>query len=88
MKKIEVTIGFKYVDDNDNVVKVESDFTDNGYCYKDFVNGKCSNENCFTCKKLPSPNCVMAQIKSPTNSIDMFCDDCKEIINSHLKDHH
>lgn len=35
MKKIEVTIGFKYVDDNDNVVKVESDFTDNGYCYKD-----------------------------------------------------
>lgn len=35
MKKIEVTIGFKYVDDNDNVVKIESDFTDNGYCYKD-----------------------------------------------------
>lgn len=37
MKKIEVTIGFKYVDDNDNVVKIESDFTDNGYCYKDLT---------------------------------------------------
>jgi hypothetical protein len=35
MKKIEVTIGFKYVDDNGNVVKIESDFSDNGYCYKD-----------------------------------------------------
>ena len=35
MKKIGVTIGFKYVDDNGNVVKIESDFTDNGYCYKD-----------------------------------------------------
>lgn len=35
MKKIEVTIGFKYVDDNNEVVKIESDFSDNGYCYKD-----------------------------------------------------
>ena len=35
MKKIEVTIGFKYVDDNGNVVKIESDFSNNGYCYKD-----------------------------------------------------
>lgn len=35
MKKIEVTIGFKYVDDNDNVVKIGTDFTNNGYCYKD-----------------------------------------------------
>lgn len=35
MKKIETTIGFKYVDDNGNVVKIESDFSNNGYCYKD-----------------------------------------------------
>lgn len=35
MKKIEVTIGFKYVDDNNEVVKIECDFSDNGYCYKD-----------------------------------------------------
>lgn len=35
MKKIDVTIGFKYVDDNGNVVKIESDFSNNGYCYKD-----------------------------------------------------
>ncbi len=59
-----------------------------GYCYKDIVNGTCSNKNCFTCRKLPLPNCIMAQIKSPTNSTNMFCDDCKEKINSHLKDHH
>ena len=59
-----------------------------GYCFKDFVNGTCSNENCFICRKLPLPNCIMAQIKSPTNSTNMFCDDCKEKINSHLKDHH
>lgn len=61
---------------------------DDGYCYKDIVNGKCSNKNCFTCRKLPLPNCIMAQMKSPTNSTNMFCDDCKEKINSHLKDHH
>jgi len=61
---------------------------DDGYCYKDIVNGKCSNKNCFTCRKLLLPNCIMAQIKSPTNSTNMFCDDCKEKINSHLKDHH
>lgn len=59
-----------------------------GYCYKDIVNGICSNKNCFTCRKLPLPNCIMAQIKSPTNSTNMFCDDCKEKINSHLEDHH
>ena len=59
-----------------------------GYCYKDIVNGTCSNKNCFTCRKLPLTNCIMAQIKSPTNSTNMFCDDCKEKINSHLKGHH
>lgn len=59
-----------------------------GYCYKDIVNGTCSNKNCFTCRKLSLPNCIMAQIKSPTNSTNMFCDDCKEKINSYLKDHH
>ncbi len=59
-----------------------------GYCYKDIVNGKCSNKNCFTCRKLPLPDCIMSQIKSPTKSTDMFCDDCIEKINSHLKDHH
>ncbi len=59
-----------------------------GYCYKDGNGKHCSNSNCFYCNGEPIPNCIMAQIKSPTNSTNMFCDDCKEKINSHLKDHH
>lgn len=59
-----------------------------GYCYKDGNGKHCSNSNCFYCNGEPIPNCIMAQIKSPTNSKNMFCDDCKEKINSHLKDHH
>ena len=59
-----------------------------GYCYKDGNGKHCSNKNCFYCNGEPIPNCIMAQIKSPTKSTNMFCDDCKEKINSHLKDHH
>lgn len=59
-----------------------------GYCYKDGNGKHCSNNNCFSCNGAVIPNCIMAQIKSPTNSTNMFCDDCKEKINSHLKDHH
>lgn len=35
MKEIEVTIGWKVLDDNDNVVGFKCDYTDNGKCYKD-----------------------------------------------------
>ena len=59
-----------------------------GYCFKDGNGKHCSNSNCFSCNGKPIPDCVMAQIKSPTKSTDMFCDDCKKTIESHLKDHH
>lgn len=42
MKKIEVTIGFKVVDDNNNIIGYEGSYTGNGFCYKDmnaFENG-------------------------------------------------
>lgn len=35
MREIAVTIGWKLIDDNNNVVGFKCDYTDNGRCYKD-----------------------------------------------------
>lgn len=59
-----------------------------GYCYKDFQNGKCTNKNCFSCRKLPIPDCIMSKIKSPEEDKTLFCDDCKKTIENHLRSHH
>lgn len=59
-----------------------------GYCYEDGNGKHCSNENCFYCNGEQIPNCIMAKIISPINSTNMFCENCKESINSHLENHH
>lgn len=61
---------------------------DDGYCFKDGNGKHCSNPNCFYCNGEPIPDCIMAKIKSPTNSANMFCDDCEEKIKIHLEEHH
>lgn len=60
-----------------------------GYCERDIENGHCSNENCYECNGFPIPDCIMTYNESsPENRTSVFCEDCIEIINEHLSNHH
>lgn len=60
-----------------------------GYCKEDIQNGHCSNENCYACNRLPVPDCIMVNNKNnPEMRTSVFCEECIEIINSHLSNHH
>lgn len=61
-----------------------------GYCKKDGeYGGHCSNEYCYKCNGLPVPDCIMADNKNnPEKRTSVFCEECIEIINSHLSSHH
>ena len=61
------------------------------YCKKDFSEqtGKCTNEFCVTCNKLPySDDCIMLdRINVETvNTSKIYCDYCKNTINIYLSD--
>lgn len=59
-----------------------------GYCYRDNSQGHCSNTNCFSCNGQDIPNCIMSKIKNPESDSKIFCENCKNTIKNHLKDHH
>lgn len=60
------------------------------YCYKkDGSSGLCENKNCEICYGSGIlPDCIMGKIIYPTDTYDLYCEDCSTKIKNHLNDHH
>lgn len=60
------------------------------YCYKKEGNsGLCENKNCEICYGSGIlPDCIMGKIIYPTDTYDLYCEDCSIKIKNHLNDHH
>ena len=64
--------------------------TKDHYCIKNSA-GTCINEYCYTHKDFGSSLCVMTDrcdIEEERTDANMFCTNCKSMINSHLMNHH
>lgn len=59
-----------------------------GYCKEDKGDNHCSNENCYKCNGEIVPNCIMVRYIISDTTTDVFCNECKETVKSHLSEHH
>lgn len=59
-----------------------------GYCKEDKGDNHCSNENCYKCNGEIVPDCIMVRDIISDTTTDVFCNECKETVKSHLSEHH
>ncbi len=58
------------------------------YCYGKTDSDLCKNPNCETCYGSGTlPNCIMGKIIYPTDTYDLYCIECENTIENHLKEH-
>mgnify|MGYP003288729329 CR=1 FL=1 len=59
------------------------------YCYGKTDTSLCKNPNCELCYGSGFlPDCIMGKIIYPTDTYDLYCEECATNIENHLKDHH
>ena len=59
------------------------------YCYGKDGSGLCKNPNCVICwGNGVLPECIMGKVIYPTDTYDLFCEECETKIKNHIEDHH
>lgn len=59
------------------------------YCYGKDGSGLCKNPNCIICfGNGILPECIMGKVIYPTDTYNLFCEECETKIKNHTEDHH